>query len=202
MYICINKSTMKNFFTFLIILFSLVYLFKIDTDSNSKPDYVLKVKIKGLNGYNTEDLKLVESTLENFYKVDCEISKSITTNCNSVIDCEDTQRKLGNIDYFSYNDEDDIVIYTTNSKLKSLNKGVWGVCYGNSIYLRSDCMFNKEDSRQSLRETAIHEFAHLYIYDHCHNECIMNYESFCKWDVVTDTPIFCSDCKSKLPSRF
>ena len=62
---------MKNFFTFLIILFSLVYLFKIDTDSNSKPDYVLKVKIKGLNGYNTEDLKLVESTLENFYKVDC-----------------------------------------------------------------------------------------------------------------------------------
>lgn len=188
---------MKNIFTFLIILFSLYYIFQ--QDSTTKSQRVSKVKIVGLNDYNFDDLKLVESTLESFYKIDCDISKSIKTQNNSIIDCEETQRNLGNIDYFSYDDNESIVIYTTNSKLKSLNKGVWGVCYGNSIYLRSDCMFNKEDSKQTLRETAIHEFAHIYIYSHCHNECIMNYESLEKWNEVSDKPIFCKDCKSKLP---
>lgn len=198
-----NKYTMKNLFTFLIILFSSIYLFQIDTNfsliSSSKPCLVSKVKIKGLNSYNIEDLKLVESTLENFYKIDCEIVNSITIKSNSLIDCEETQRKLGNIDRYSYNEEDDVIIYVTDSKLKSLNKGVWGVCYGNSIYLRSECMLNKEDAKQALRETAIHEISHLYIYEHCHNECLMNPEAFDQWNESTNTPTFCDDCKSKLP---
>jgi len=107
-------------------------------------------------------------------------------------------------DYFYYNESEKIVIYVTNQKLYSTknNESVQGLCFGNQIYLRSNIVHDRESSIELIKSNAIHEVAHSFGVSHCRNTCIMNSESFEFWNKVKDEPIFCDDCKSKLPSRF
>jgi hypothetical protein len=203
LYICINKSTMK----YLIILSSIVFcLYFVFFQNNVKVEEIYdtnstKIEIVGLNNFSEEDLKIVKSTIIKFYGFDCVISNPENVNLSS---CEDAQLSTGKNDYFYYDESEKIVIYVTDQKLYSTknNESVQGLCFGNQIYLRSNIVHDRESSIELIKSNAIHEVAHSFGVSHCHNTCIMNSESFEFWNKVKDEPIFCDDCKSKLPSRF
>lgn len=194
---------MKIIFVLLAIVFSVAVLFDVDTPINisTNDEYKTEVEIIGLNNYSKEDLIIIESTLEKFYGFDCKISKPVSLILNS---CEQAQSSLGKKDYFEYTSREKIVIYATNQKLYSTtwNKSLQGLCFGNQIYLRSNAVYDRESSILIIKRSSIHEVAHSLGIQHCHNTCIMNSESFEFWDNKNDRPIFCEDCKSKLPSRF
>lgn len=189
---------MKN----IIILLSIIFLFcscEVNFSENSSVQKSeVSIEIVGLNDYCKEDLEIIKSTLENFYGFECKISQPVSLNLSS---CEEAQHELGQNDYFDYTDGEKIVIYATNQKLYSstLNKSVQGLCYGNQIYLKSNIVYDRQSSIDLIKVNSIHEVAHSFGLQHCHNTCIMNNESFEYWDSKNDSPIFCDDCKSKLP---
>lgn len=198
MYICINKSTMKNILILLSVLFSAyVVLFKGD-DSVIKSNKDVKIEIVGLNSYDESDLSLIKSSIEKFYGFECVISNPVV---NEFDYCEIAQSNLGKNDYFVYDNNEKIVIYSTNQELKSssLGKSVQGICYGNQIYLKSNIVYDKSSSKLLVKVNSIHEVAHSLGLQHCENQCIMNSESLKYWDEASDKPIFCDGCKSKLP---
>lgn len=192
---------------YLIILSSIVFcLYFVFFQNNVKFEEIYdtdpaKIEIVGLNNFSEEDLKIVKSTIINFYGFDCVISNPENVNLSS---CEDAQLSTGKNDYFYYDESEKIVIYVTNQKLYSTknNESVQGLCFGNQIYLRSNIVHDRESSIELIKSNAIHEVAHSFGVSHCRNTCIMNSESFEFWNKVKDEPIFCDDCKSKLPSRF
>jgi hypothetical protein len=203
LYICINKSTMKNLIILSSIVFCLYFVFFQKSvnvekiyDSNST-----KIEIVGLNNFSEEDLDIVKSTIVKFYGFDCVISSPENVDLST---CEDAQLSTGKNDYFYYDESEKIIIYVTNQKLYSTknNESVQGLCFGNQIYLRSNIVHDRESSIELIKSNAIHEVAHSFGVSHCRNTCIMNSESFEFWNKVKDEPIFCDDCKSKLPSRF
>ena len=192
---------------YLIILSSIVFcLYFVFFQNNVKVEEIYdtdsaKIEIVGLNNFSEEDLKIVKSTIIKFYGFDCLISIPENVNLSS---CEDAQLSTGKNSHFYYDESEKIVIYVTNQKLYSTknNESVQGLCFGNQIYLRSNIVHDRESSIELIKSNAIHEVAHSFGVSHCRNTCIMNSESFEFWNKVKDEPIFCDDCKSKLPSRF
>jgi predicted Zn-dependent protease len=195
---------MKNLIILSSIIFSIYVVFfqnnisiekinNVNTESNKS-----KIEIVGLNNFSEEDLKIVKSTIEKFYGFDCVISDPKNVNLSS---CESAQISTGENDYFSYDENEKIVIYVTNQRLYSIknNESVLGLCFGNQIYLRGNIVYDRESSIELIKCNAIHEVAHSFGVSHCHNTCVMNSESFEFWDKKQDKPIFCDDCKSKLP---
>lgn len=187
---------MKN----IIILISSVFsLFSCDLNVSEKPNKSeVNIEIVGLNDFCEEDLTIIKSTIEKYYGFNCEISQPTSLNLSS---CESAQFELGENDFFDYTNGQNIVIYATNNDLysTSLNKSVQGLCYGNQIYLKSNIVYDRQSSIDLIKVNSIHEVAHSFGLSHCHNTCIMNNESLEYWNSVTDEPIFCQDCKSKLP---
>jgi predicted Zn-dependent protease len=194
---------MKSIIILLSIIFSL-YSCELDFSKNkSVQKSEVIVEIVGLNDYCEEDLEIIKSTLENFYGFECKISEPVSLNLSS---CETAQYELGQKDYFDYVEGEKIVIYATNQDLydplgasTTSNNSVQGLCYGNQIYLKSNIVYDRQSSIDLIKVNAIHEVAHSFGLQHCKNTCIMNNESFEYWDSQNDKPIFCSDCKSKLP---
>ena len=105
---------------------------------------------------------------------------------------EEIQIELGNQTGMVYNSNEIIDIYITKSNIFSLGKNVKVVCYGNQIYVQSYPTFEA---------TLVHELSHIYIYEHCDNECVMNSYSNNRWNYQSKKPIYCKDCKSKLPKK-
>ena len=189
---------------YLIILSSIVFcLYFVFFQNNVKVEEIYdtdptKIEIVGLNNFSEEDLKIIKSTIIKLYCFDCLISNPENMNLSS---CEDAQLSTGKNDWFYYDESEKIVIYVTNQKLYSTknNESVQGICFGNQIYLRSNIVHDRESSIELIKSNAIHEVAHSFGVSHCRNTCIMNSESFEFWNKVKDEPIFCDDCKSKLP---
>lgn len=198
---------MKNLFTIAMIIFSFYVLFgelkKVDFNSQNDTETELvdddvQVIIRGLNQFDDIDLITVKNTIEKTYGLNCEISDPVQVNCqNSVINCNDAQIQLGGENGFVYDENEVITIYVTSLDMSSSetsegnNLMVKGLCFGNSVFLKKDSW---------LKSVTIHEFSHNYIYEHCKNNCIMA-EYGEGWNHTKDTPIFCDNCKSQLPSE-
>lgn len=67
---------------------------------------------------------------------------------------------------------------------------VWGICYGNTIYLRNN--------DPNIKATAIHEILHNFGLDHCHEDCVMNSDCIKPWDNKNDKPKLCDRHKIQL----
>ena len=194
---------MKNLAIFIVFTSLLLYVFNNSTSTNSTSTNSLLevennedfsenqvVRINGLNSYNEKNLISAKKIIEDNFHFTCVIGESILTEEKCL--CEDIQIELGNQTGMIYNSNEIIDIYITNSNIFSLGKNVKGVCYGNQIYVQSYPTFEA---------TLIHELTHIYIYDHCKNECVMNSFSHNRWDNKSKKPIYCKDCKSKLPQN-
>lgn len=150
------------------------------------------ITLVGLN-YDSKKLEKVRKTIQDFYGYKCVIGTSVVTPVNPIVlDCDIVQEDFGNSTDFSY-DGGDITIYVSNSNLVVRGEDVKGVCYGNEIYA--------ESKMKDIKVTVIHELAHSFGLEHCKNQCIMNAYTFYNWDITTDTPNFCQQCKNKLPKK-
>ena len=190
---------MKNLIIFFVVFASLVfYVFFYDTFKNTqieekKNKNLLEnkiVRIGGLNSYNEKNLISAKKIIQDNFNFKCVFRESIVTK--EKFNCEEIQIELGNPTGLIYNSNEQIDIYITNSDLFSLGKNCKGVCYGNQIYVQSYPTFEA---------TLVHELTHIYVYDHCNNECVMN--PFCRnrWNYQSKKPVYCKECKSKLPQN-
>lgn len=149
------------------------------------------VRIHGLNNFDENSLSEAKELIENNFPFVCEFGESITTKEEPFrYICEDIQRELGNPVDMVYDQNKPIDVFVTTTNLFSLGLDVKGVCYGNQIYVQSYPTFEA---------TLIHELSHIYIYDHCNNECVMNSYSHKRWNSNTNKAVYCDECKSKLP---
>ena len=152
-----------------------------------------KVIIRGLSSFNSEDLLKAKKLIEENFHFNCEIGDPIQIKKNKYpqYSCQDIQAELGYQNSgLVYEPNKIIEIYVTNLNLFSLGIDVKGVCFGNQIYVQSYPTFES---------TLIHELTHIFIYEHCKNECIMNSHSKSRWDLSSNRPRYCSSCRSKLP---
>jgi predicted Zn-dependent protease len=189
------------FFSITLLLF-IIYLI-------GKPSNNIKINLIGLNYNSDEDIFLIKKTIENFYGFKCEIKNDkrikyrgdtdrflFKTKIISY-DCGKIHKELGNFSFYIYNSFQDINIYLIESEIYNDGLNVNGVNFGNKIYITTDL------SKRVIKRVVIHEISHNYGLGHCMSKkCIMDSETptFNYWNDVVDKPIFCDDCKSKLPS--
>lgn len=159
-----------------------------------------KINIIGIGNFSEQDLEIVKSTVESNFPYNCEILKNDQNNIEDVIDCEVRQNEMFGNPNFNFDKEKDIIIFLTDNDLVSLGKKVRGVTYGNTIYICSQ-------NTKQIKSTLCHELAHNFGVEHCHNECIMNIDNSqsvkrynnAYWCDSLNKPIFCENCKVKLP---
>jgi hypothetical protein len=178
---------MKNLILFILFICSTCFLLKDEFTSKVNK---IDIKIVGLNLFGQSDLELTKKTIKDVFDLDCEIQRLsiISGNSNKLI-CENVQSELGNSTNFEFDKNQEIEIFVTSSDLYSNNLNVRGICYGNQIYIQND----------KIKVNVIHELSHSFGLEHCENECIMNSYAINRWNDINDKPIFCNDCKSKLP---
>lgn len=192
MYISSMNTTTKNIFTIAIFLFIVYFAFLKDAIKPMMFPENKTITLVGLN-YSSEDLEVVRETIQEFYGYKCVIGTPVTTSPNPIVlDCNVAQEDFGKDTHFSY-DGGNITIYVSNANLVVDGQDVKGICYGNEIYV--------ESKMKDIKVTVIHELAHSFGVEHCENQCIMNAYTFRSWNITTNTPNFCDQCKMKLPKK-
>lgn len=193
------KSTTKNPFTILSVCLFCSFIFFQCKSPNITPKQT--VRIQGLNDFNKQDFIYLNEIIKKCYDVDCQvINTSILIEPKPTLNCEDVNQELFGRRNFYYDYSSPIDIYLTNANLTSLGLDVCGVSFGNQIYLSS---LKKEINKAVI----IHELGHSFGLEHCSDKCLMNIDYNpahldVVWNSVNDLPVFCSSCKSKLPSKF
>ena len=145
----------------------------------------IKINLIGLNYHSDEDILVIKNTIEKFYGFKCQIKKDLNTEYKGdtekflfktkiiSYDCDKIQNELGNYAIYNYDKSSDINIYITTDLPE-----VW------------------------FKRVIVHEISHNFGLDHCTSgKCAMDSETSRSdfWDTKNDKPIFCDDCKSKLP---
>jgi predicted Zn-dependent protease len=192
---------------FLLILFFSVSIILSIKFLINKPSKDTKINLIGLNSNSDKDILLIKKTIEKFYEFKCEIKTDKTIKYNGdtdrflfktkiiSYDCGKIHRELRNFPFYIYNSFQDIDIYLTENEIYSDGVNVNGVNYGNKIYITTEL------TDLMIKRVVIHEISHNYGLGHCKSKkCVMSSDSpssIC-WN-IDDTPIFCNDCKSKLP---
>lgn len=186
---------MKNLLIIIFLFTSIYFLLKKEShpsfDSPIKVNNNHSVNLIGLNEFNSEYLKKAKKIIEDNFNIRCEIKKPLKIDYSeSNFDCGKAQLNLGYSPYKSHDDDLDVNVFITNENLYSVGQKVRGVCYGNQIYIEQYSGFSA---------TVVHELLHSFGLEHCKNECIMNSMAKNRWNSKSNTPIYCSDCESKLP---
>jgi len=177
---------MKNLIILLAVIFSSYILFfddslpskeNIENNEITSDNSDVKVYIRGLDNFNKEDLNIVKTIIENKYGVICKIESPITTSYQNDDnkDCDLIQNELGLTNSFTeYDDSEPITIYVTNSKINTKGNDIYGLCYGNSIYVSHLTDFPSFLQKPALEKTVIHELSHSFGMDHCDDsKCLM-----------------------------
>lgn len=173
-----------------------------------KPSNNIKINLIGLNYNSDEDIFIIKKTIENFYGFKCEIKndKKIKYKGDTdrflfktkiiSYDCVKIQREFNNYPFYFYNKNNDINIYLTESEIYSDGINVNGVNFGNEIYITTELTI------PMIKRVVIHEISHNYGLNHCNTKrCVMDSDTKESnyWDYKRDKPIFCNECKLKLP---
>ena len=168
----------------------------------------IKINLIGLNYHSDEDILVIKNTIEKFYGFKCQIKKDLNTEYKGdtdkflfktkiiSYDCDKIQNELGNYAIYNYDKSSDINIYITKSEIYNNHENVNGVTFGNEIYITTDL------PEVWFKRVIVHEISHNFGLDHCTSgKCAMDSETSRSdfWDTKNDKPIFCDDCKSKLP---
>lgn len=208
----------NNILVLLSVILVFTYLFFKISGTNLKLDFNfksfseqpsdIKINLIGLNSHSDEEILIIKNTIEKFYGFKCQIKEDLYTKYKgdtekflfktNVIsfDCDKIQNELGNYAIYNYDKSSEINIYITRSELYNNNENVNGVTYGNEIYITTDL------PEVWFKKVAIHEISHNLGLDHCSSRrCVMDTETSRSyfWDTKNDKPIFCDDCKLKLP---
>jgi len=187
---------MKSILVLLAVIFSSYILFfddslpskeNIENNEIVSDNSDVKVYIRGLDDFDQENLNIIKSIIENKYGIKCKIESSIITSYknNDNKDCDLIQDELGLTNTFTesfgksfgyvYDDSEPITIYVTNSKINTKGNDIYGLCYGNSIYLSYPTDFPLFLQKPVLEINAIHELSHSFGLDHCNDsKCVMN----------------------------
>jgi predicted Zn-dependent protease len=192
-----------------ILTLSFLLLFILDIIySIIKPLNNIKINLIGLNYNSDEDIFLIKKTIEDFYGFKCEIKRDqkikykgdtdrflFKTKIISY-DCAKIHRELFHFPFYIYNSFQDINIYLIENEIYSNGVNVNGVNYGNEIYITTQL------TDLMIKRVVIHEISHNYGLGHCTSKkCVMDSDTKESnyWDTKRDKPIFCNECKLKLP---
>lgn len=172
---------MKNLLFFLVFIASFYVVFFYDTKTSAEENTLknsdIKVYIRGLDNFERGDLDIIKSIIEKKYGLNCKVESSITTSYknNDNKDCDLIQEELGLTNTFTeYDDSEPITIYVTNSKINTKGNDIYGLCYGNSIYVSHLTDFPSFLQKPVLEINVIHELSHSFGMDHCDDaKCLM-----------------------------
>ena len=173
---------MKNLLFFLVFIASFYVVFFYHTKSSAEDNTLknsdIKVYLRGLDDFERGDLDIIKSIIEKKYGLNCKVESSVITSYkdDNNKDCDLLQEELGLTNTFTeYDDSEPITIYVTNSKINTKGNDIYGLCYGNSIYVSHLTDFPSFLQKPVLEINVIHELSHSFGMDHCDEyKCIMN----------------------------
>jgi hypothetical protein len=202
---------MKNILLIVVFFFSSYVLFfsdeKTTAENKTKKENTIegtKVYIRGLDVFENENTIIIKDVIEKYYGIECKIESPITTSYQNenIKDTDLLQEDLGFTNTFTksfgctlgyrYDEEHPINIYLTNSELRSDSAvKIHGICYGNTIYIRSDKSYPEFLQDDEIKRTAMHELSHSFGLEHCNDmKCIM---STIPYFGKTEEIIFCKE---------